>query len=218
MTNARDFEAAKLEANHTQAVNLVINGPSELNSKLKQFSDSINQKLEGYLANNQTIYQPLQQCNNQGNMNCFQNQLHPSSSIKQQWQQKMRVCHYCSKQGHLKIDFSNFELPIQSSTILTDLPANNATANISTTHILTFSLSITATSNISITAATNNLSNICTVKIMTAEFRNWVYLKPKFSELFKSFGYPKRHLIQQPGTQTKATTYQQYSTSHHYKR
>ncbi|KAG9286734.1 hypothetical protein G9A89_012284 [Geosiphon pyriformis] len=52
ITNARDFEATKLEANHTQAVNLVINRSSELNSKLKQFSDSINQKLEGYLADN----------------------------------------------------------------------------------------------------------------------------------------------------------------------
>ncbi|KAG9297014.1 hypothetical protein G9A89_008600 [Geosiphon pyriformis] len=60
ITNARDFEAAELEANHAQAVNLVMNGSSELDSKLKQFSDSINQKLEGYLANNCTIYQPPQ--------------------------------------------------------------------------------------------------------------------------------------------------------------
>ncbi|KAG9294406.1 hypothetical protein G9A89_001911 [Geosiphon pyriformis] len=46
VTNARDFEAAELKANHAQAVNLVINESSELDSKLKQFSDSINQKLE----------------------------------------------------------------------------------------------------------------------------------------------------------------------------
>ncbi|KAG9294715.1 hypothetical protein G9A89_008194 [Geosiphon pyriformis] len=51
ITNTRDFEAAKLEANHTQVINLVMNGSSDLDSKLKQFSDSINQKLEGYLAN-----------------------------------------------------------------------------------------------------------------------------------------------------------------------
>ncbi|KAG9303802.1 hypothetical protein G9A89_018699 [Geosiphon pyriformis] len=37
VTNARDFEAAKLEANHVQAVNLVMNGLFELDSKLKQF-------------------------------------------------------------------------------------------------------------------------------------------------------------------------------------
>ncbi|KAG9298738.1 hypothetical protein G9A89_012806 [Geosiphon pyriformis] len=74
ITHARDFEAAKLEANHTQAVNLVMNGSSDLDSKLKQFSDTINQKLKGYLANNCAIYQPPQQRNNSGNTNHFQNQ------------------------------------------------------------------------------------------------------------------------------------------------
>ncbi|KAG9302100.1 hypothetical protein G9A89_000723 [Geosiphon pyriformis] len=60
VTHTRDFESAESEANHAQAINLVINRSSELNSKLKQFSDSINQKLEEYLADNCTIYQPLQ--------------------------------------------------------------------------------------------------------------------------------------------------------------
>ncbi|KAG9286785.1 hypothetical protein G9A89_012335 [Geosiphon pyriformis] len=49
MTHARDFEAAKLEASHAQAVNLVMNRSSNLDFKLKQFSDNINQKLESYL-------------------------------------------------------------------------------------------------------------------------------------------------------------------------
>ncbi|KAG9305662.1 hypothetical protein G9A89_022584 [Geosiphon pyriformis] len=53
-----NFEFAKLKANHAQAVNLVMNRSSELNSKLKQFSDSIDKKLERYLANNQAVYQP----------------------------------------------------------------------------------------------------------------------------------------------------------------
>ncbi|KAG9298906.1 hypothetical protein G9A89_015928 [Geosiphon pyriformis] len=57
---AKDFEAAELKANHTQAVNLVMNESSDLDSKLKQFSDTINQKLEGYLADNHAIYQPPQ--------------------------------------------------------------------------------------------------------------------------------------------------------------
>ncbi|KAG9301234.1 hypothetical protein G9A89_012617 [Geosiphon pyriformis] len=35
VTHARDFESAKLEANHAHAVNLVMNGLSELDSKLK---------------------------------------------------------------------------------------------------------------------------------------------------------------------------------------
>ncbi|KAG9306647.1 hypothetical protein G9A89_004194 [Geosiphon pyriformis] len=57
VTYARDFETAELEANYTQAVNLAMNRSSELDSKLKQFSDSINQKLERYLTNNHMIYQ-----------------------------------------------------------------------------------------------------------------------------------------------------------------
>ncbi|KAG9293767.1 hypothetical protein G9A89_019104 [Geosiphon pyriformis] len=60
ITNAKDFEAAELKANHAQAINLVMNGSLELDSKLKQFSDSINQKLKEYLADNCAIYQPLQ--------------------------------------------------------------------------------------------------------------------------------------------------------------
>ncbi|KAG9293725.1 hypothetical protein G9A89_019062 [Geosiphon pyriformis] len=77
VTYTRNFEAAKLKANHTQAVNLAMNRSSELDSKLKQFSDSINQKLEGYLADTHMIYQLPQRYNNQENANCFQNQSHP---------------------------------------------------------------------------------------------------------------------------------------------
>ncbi|KAG9306734.1 hypothetical protein G9A89_004443 [Geosiphon pyriformis] len=60
ITHARDFESAELKANHVHAMNLMMNKSSELDSKLKQFSDSINQKLERYLADNRIIYQPLQ--------------------------------------------------------------------------------------------------------------------------------------------------------------
>ncbi|KAG9306552.1 hypothetical protein G9A89_004749 [Geosiphon pyriformis] len=49
VTRARDFESAKSEANHAQVINLVMNGSSELDSKL-----------EGYLADNHAIYQPPQ--------------------------------------------------------------------------------------------------------------------------------------------------------------
>ncbi|KAG9306153.1 hypothetical protein G9A89_016057 [Geosiphon pyriformis] len=42
VTNTRDFKAAKLEANYAQAINLVMNGLSELDSKLKQFIDISN--------------------------------------------------------------------------------------------------------------------------------------------------------------------------------
>ncbi|KAG9295001.1 hypothetical protein G9A89_017795 [Geosiphon pyriformis] len=56
VTNARDFELAELEANHAQVINLVINKSFDLDSKLKQLSESINQKLKGYLADNHAIY------------------------------------------------------------------------------------------------------------------------------------------------------------------
>ncbi|KAG9288379.1 hypothetical protein G9A89_021410 [Geosiphon pyriformis] len=105
--HARDFEAAELKANHIQAVNLVMNGSSELDSKLKQFSNSINQKLEEYLANNCAIYQPPQQCNNPGNTNHFQNQSCSSLSSavpNQLWQPKTHVCHNCDKQEHIRAD------------------------------------------------------------------------------------------------------------------
>ncbi|KAG9295051.1 hypothetical protein G9A89_017845 [Geosiphon pyriformis] len=49
--NAKDFKTAKLETNYAQAVNLVMNGSSDLDSKLKQFSESINQKLESDTTN-----------------------------------------------------------------------------------------------------------------------------------------------------------------------
>ncbi|KAG9287264.1 hypothetical protein G9A89_008894 [Geosiphon pyriformis] len=45
ITNARDFEAAELEANY-QAINLIMNRSSELDSKLKQFKDASSNNLE----------------------------------------------------------------------------------------------------------------------------------------------------------------------------
>ncbi|KAG9288707.1 hypothetical protein G9A89_004326 [Geosiphon pyriformis] len=60
VTHARDFESAESETNHVQAVNLVINRSSELDSKLEKFSKSINKRLKGYLADNHAIYQTPQ--------------------------------------------------------------------------------------------------------------------------------------------------------------
>ncbi|KAG9288421.1 hypothetical protein G9A89_015627 [Geosiphon pyriformis] len=133
--NTRDFEAAKLEANHAQAVNLVMNGSSELDSKLKQF----------------TIYQPPQQHNNQGNFNHVQNQPCSLFLANQQWQQETCVSHYCVPSS---------EFPAKSRTIptLTSLCTNNAAINLSTTSILSSNLSTAAISNLSTTTAANNLS------------------------------------------------------------
>ncbi|KAG9307620.1 hypothetical protein G9A89_023185 [Geosiphon pyriformis] len=136
VTYARDFEAAELEANHAQAVNLAMNELSELDSKLKQFSDSINQKLEGYLADNCTIYQPPQQRNNQGNP-------------------EMCICHNCDS-----------KLSPKSRPIPTHLPAYDTPTNLSTTSLSNSSLLTATTSNLSgvvtsniSTTATSNLSN-----------------------------------------------------------
>ncbi|KAG9287654.1 hypothetical protein G9A89_024004 [Geosiphon pyriformis] len=119
VTNARDFEAAELKTNHAQAIILVMNRLSDLDSKLKQLSDSLNQKLEGYLANNnQVLYQFPQLYNNQENGNYFQNQ-----------------------------SYSNSKLSIKFSSILTKLPTYDA-ANVSnpndTAIILTFSLLVSS--------------------------------------------------------------------------
>ncbi|KAG9298661.1 hypothetical protein G9A89_012729 [Geosiphon pyriformis] len=46
VTYTRDFEAVELEANHVQAMNLVMNGLSDLNPKLKQFKDATFNNLE----------------------------------------------------------------------------------------------------------------------------------------------------------------------------
>ncbi|KAG9299434.1 hypothetical protein G9A89_009386 [Geosiphon pyriformis] len=134
VTCARDFESTESEANHAQAINLIMNGSSELDSKLEKFSELINKRLKGYL--------PSQRRNNQGNSNHAQNQSHPSSSTNQQWQQEMRICHYC--------------VPKSKPTYL---PTSDAVISLLVPSISTSDLSAAATSNI-LTAATNNLSTL----------------------------------------------------------
>ncbi|KAG9294227.1 hypothetical protein G9A89_021586 [Geosiphon pyriformis] len=60
VTYARDFEFTESKANYAQVINLVMNGSSELDSKLEKFSELINKRLEGYLADNHAIYQSSQ--------------------------------------------------------------------------------------------------------------------------------------------------------------
>ncbi|KAG9290663.1 hypothetical protein G9A89_011626 [Geosiphon pyriformis] len=148
ITHARDFEAAKLEANYAQAVNLVMNGSFDLNSKLKQFSDTINQKLEGYLADNCAIYQLPQRRNNSENMNRFQNQLHPltlllSSLPNQPWQPEMRVCHNCGKQDATT---NNSESNPPQTTLTNNILPVTVTENESLTAIFPFKLEETINS------------------------------------------------------------------------
>ncbi|KAG9285972.1 hypothetical protein G9A89_022648 [Geosiphon pyriformis] len=162
VTYAKDFEAAELEANHAQAVNLAMNGSSELDSKLKQFSDSINQKLEEYLADNHTIYQSSQWHNNQGNANRFQNQSHLSSSSNQLWQPEMHKP---------RLPVSNSEPSPELRPIPTHLSAYDVPTNLSTASLLNSSLSTTATSNLS-GAAINNISTTATSNLSNTHHSN----------------------------------------------
>ncbi|KAG9305917.1 hypothetical protein G9A89_016570 [Geosiphon pyriformis] len=187
VTCARDFESTESEANHAQAINLVMNGSSELDSKLEKFSESINKRLEGYLADNHTIYQSSQQCNNQENSNHAQNQTRPSSSTNQQWQQEMHICHYCDKQGHIQINCHqksilkprllvfNSKSSIKLNTISNHLSINNTATNLSTTSISTSSVS---KPNHLFAVATNNLSAAALSDLLTPTNLN---ITPKLS-------------------------------------
>ncbi|KAG9306533.1 hypothetical protein G9A89_004730 [Geosiphon pyriformis] len=128
VTYVRNFESAESEANHTQAINLVMNKSSELNSKLKQFT--------------------IQETTIISKIKCIPQHC-PISNGSQ------RCVFVTTVKPRLPI--SNSKISTKSGTISKHLPANNAVANLSSTSISDSSLSTTATSNIS-TTATSNLS------------------------------------------------------------
>ncbi|KAG9293091.1 hypothetical protein G9A89_016453 [Geosiphon pyriformis] len=146
--HTKDFKAAKLEANYAQVINLVMNRLSELDSKLKQF---------------RTVY-------------CPQNQSCPSSLTNQQWQQKIHICHYGGKPGHLRIDYS--KLLIKLKTVSTELPTYDTTANLSTTSLLannTSNLSTTVPVYLLATA----LSNLSTPTNSNTTTKLYLKMEPK---------------------------------------
>ncbi|KAG9303772.1 hypothetical protein G9A89_018669 [Geosiphon pyriformis] len=156
VTYAKNFEAAELEANHTQAVNLAMNGSSELNSKLKQFSNSINQKLERYLADNHMIYQPPQQHNNQGNRR--------ASATTVQFMIRKSIWKPRSPVSDSKPSPESRPIPIY-------LPAYNTPTNLSTASLSNSSLSTATTSNLS-GAATSNISTTATSNLSNTHHSN----------------------------------------------
>ncbi|KAG9298318.1 hypothetical protein G9A89_002806 [Geosiphon pyriformis] len=216
VTHTRDFESAELKANHTQAINLVMNRLSELDSKLEKFSKTINQKIERYLetliihrTNHVYLHQPI----NSDNKKCISATI-VEINIK------------------ILIAGSNFESSIKLSTISNHLPADDAATNLSTISIskpnlsTTNNLPATATSNILTTATSNLLASTINPNttpksssndirrsqiqnhpkleisndhsptnsqlflpihwIMLLEFGYWFQPKPKFPTLFKS--------------------------------
>ncbi|KAG9287769.1 hypothetical protein G9A89_017364 [Geosiphon pyriformis] len=134
VTRAKDFESTESEANHIQAINLVMNRSSELDSKLEKFSKSINKNLHNDTIikeilivakiNYVHLYQPI----NSGN-----------------WKRISAIIVINKDISKLTVASEiNIETPI-------------AATNLSTANISISDSSATATSNIS-TAATNHLS------------------------------------------------------------
>ncbi|KAG9298562.1 hypothetical protein G9A89_018921 [Geosiphon pyriformis] len=97
ITLARDFESAEQEANHTQAVNLAINGTSDINAKIIQLSEKLTQKIEEFLAGTTETYQPPQQRENNNNSRYPQQQQQP-------WRSNPHNCYYYQKPGHIAHD------------------------------------------------------------------------------------------------------------------
>ncbi|KAG9286529.1 hypothetical protein G9A89_014695 [Geosiphon pyriformis] len=56
LTLTHNFESAEQEVNHTQAINLAINGTSDINAKITQLSEKLTQKIEGFLAGTTGTY------------------------------------------------------------------------------------------------------------------------------------------------------------------
>ncbi|KAG9301918.1 hypothetical protein G9A89_020962 [Geosiphon pyriformis] len=143
-----------------QILNQFIHGlSSELDSKLKQFSDSINQKLEEYLADNYTIYQPPQQYSNLGNYNHSQNQALNKGTSEQ-------TATFITTSNR-EINIETLIISTKSRTISKHLPANDTAANLPSTSLLDSSLSTAATSDIS-TTAIHNISTTLTSNLSTS--------------------------------------------------
>ncbi|KAG9300999.1 hypothetical protein G9A89_018951 [Geosiphon pyriformis] len=207
VTHARDFESTKSEANHAQAVNLVMNGLSELDSKLEKFNESINKRLEGYLEtlivakiNHAHLHQPI----NSGNRKRVSATIVGNKDIS-------------------KLTEINIKTPITTTNLLpvsvsTSDSSAAATSNISTA--ATNYLSTPTNSNTNPEPSSNNIrqpsiqsysklkiGDGCsptdlqftklTIRIMHLEFGYQSRPKPKFSTLFKSPSYPRKHHLQQ---------------------
>ncbi|KAG9297755.1 hypothetical protein G9A89_011270 [Geosiphon pyriformis] len=130
ITCARDFESAESKANHAQAINLVMNGLSELDSKLKNLHNDtiIKEIIIVVKINHVHLHQPI----NSGNKK------HVSATIM------------------VNKDISKLTVAIPKSKP-THLPTSDAVISLLVSSISTSNLSAAATSNIS-TTATNNLS------------------------------------------------------------
>ncbi|KAG9296291.1 hypothetical protein G9A89_014883 [Geosiphon pyriformis] len=76
VTLTHNFESAEQEVNHTQAINLAINGTFNIDTKITQLSEKLTQKIEGFLARTTETYQPPQWRENNNNSRYPQQQNH----------------------------------------------------------------------------------------------------------------------------------------------
>ncbi|KAG9302903.1 hypothetical protein G9A89_022319 [Geosiphon pyriformis] len=144
VTHARDFESAKSEANHTQAVNLVINRSSELDSKLENLHNDIiiKETLIGPKINHVYLHRPI----NSGHRKRISATIVVNKDIS-------KLTKSILKPRSL---VPNSESISKSKSI--HLPTNDAVINLSVSSILSPNLLTTATSDLLTTTATNNLS------------------------------------------------------------
>ncbi|KAG9294807.1 hypothetical protein G9A89_008499 [Geosiphon pyriformis] len=90
ITFTRDFESAEQEANHIQAINLAINGTSDIDTKIIQLSEKLTQKIERFLARTAETYQQLQWRESNNNSRYSQQQNCPISTTKEDNRPKSR--------------------------------------------------------------------------------------------------------------------------------
>ncbi|KAG9291010.1 hypothetical protein G9A89_012882 [Geosiphon pyriformis] len=136
VTCTRDFESAESETNYAQAINLVMNRSSELDSKLENLHNDaiIKETLIVSKINHIHLHQPI----DSGNRKRISATIVVNKDISK-----------------LIVAIPNFESVPKSKP--THLPTSNAVISLSVSSISTSDLLAAATSNIS-TTATNNLS------------------------------------------------------------
>ncbi|KAG9301644.1 hypothetical protein G9A89_016714 [Geosiphon pyriformis] len=185
VTHARDFEAAELEANHVQAVNLVMNRSSDLDSKLKQFRkcESFPKLVASIIINKSAM--ATKNANLPQLANCYA--YIPNSELLLE-----------SKSISIYLPANNTTANLSNTGISTSNISTAATHNILTT--ATNSLSTTTINSNTVTkpsydniqkfqiqsnsklkignggSPTNPQFNKLTIRIMSMEFRNWNYL------------------------------------------
>ncbi|KAG9301971.1 hypothetical protein G9A89_021015 [Geosiphon pyriformis] len=177
MTHARDFEAAKLEANHVQAVNLVLNKLSDLDSKLKQLISDSKSPIQS-----KTISKRLPAYDTATNLSA----------------NNISTANLSATATNNLSTAATSHLSAVASSNLSTSTSSNATPKLSYDDIRKSKIQNYPKLEISNGCSSTDPQFIRpTIRILSAGFGYWFYPKPEFPELFKSPGYTKRHYLQQ---------------------